>query len=239
MPGLSMQQIDRKTAVKGFAAALVDVGWLADDVCPYGVRIERFTEHNGKSAKKRLETARRVAKHRAGSADVTSDDPNGNAESVTGALAREEKRREERIEARANADPRAEDPEPEGHKPSAAGLACRAMRSAGMAGVNPGDPRLLALLEQGATREELESVAADAVARGKGFAWALKALEGRRADAAAIALAPKLENRAGEAAAAQSVAYLADQAAAAAAARTPEAQAARRAALAKLGRAAG
>ena len=80
--------------------------------------------------------------------------------------------------------------QPGGHEPTAAGLACRAMRSAGMAEVNPGDPRLLALLAQGATTAELQGVAADAVARGKGFAWALKALEGRRADAAAIALAP-------------------------------------------------
>lgn len=37
MPGLSMQQIDRKTGVKGFAAALVDVGWLVDDA--HGVRV--------------------------------------------------------------------------------------------------------------------------------------------------------------------------------------------------------
>jgi hypothetical protein len=93
MPGLSMQQIDRKTGVKGFAAALVDVGWLADDA--QGVALVRFTEHNGKSAKKRLETARRVAKHRAGSGEVTPDEDNGNADSVTDALAREEKRREE------------------------------------------------------------------------------------------------------------------------------------------------
>lgn len=93
MPGLSLQQIDRKTGVKGFAAALVDVGWLVDDAA--GVRIERFEEHNGKSAKKRLETARRVAKHRAGIEEVTPDQEIGNAESVTGALARERERERE------------------------------------------------------------------------------------------------------------------------------------------------
>lgn len=131
-----------------------------------------------------------------------------------------------------------EEPETEGHQPTAAGLACRAMRSAGMADVNPGDPRLLALLEQGASADELRGVAADAVTRGKGFAWALKALEGRRSDAAAIALAPRVDDKAGAEAVAQSAAYLAEQAAAAAAARTPEAQAARRAAMAKFGRAA-
>ena len=59
-----------------------------------------------------------------------------------------------------------------------------------MAAVNPSDPRLRALLAQGATAEELAGVAGEAVAKGKGFAWAMKALEGRRADAQAIALAP-------------------------------------------------
>ena len=81
--------------------------------------------------------------------------------------------------------------EAEGHKPTPAGAACLAMRQAGLSAVNPGDPRLLALLTQGATPEELASVAADAVSKGKGFAWALKALEGRRADALAISLAPR------------------------------------------------
>lgn len=71
-----------------------------------------------------------------------------------------------------------------------AGLACRAMREAGLTQTNPGDPRLLALLEQGATIAELRGVAMDAAAAGKGWAWALAALQGRRADAAKIALAP-------------------------------------------------
>lgn len=65
-----------------------------------------------------------------------------------------------------------------------------AMRKAGMAGTNPGDPRLLALIEQGATIEEFAGAAAEAVAREKGFAYALKVIEGRRADAAKISLPP-------------------------------------------------
>ena len=92
MPGLSMQQIDRKTGVKGFAAALVDIGWLADD--PQGVVIKHFEEHNGASAKKRLQTAKRVANHRNGNDDETPKEQIGNAQSVTPALAREEKREE-------------------------------------------------------------------------------------------------------------------------------------------------
>lgn len=81
-------------------------------------------------------------------------------------------------------------PEPNGHPPTPAGLACRAMRQAGLQAVNPGDPRLIALLEQGVTAEELTGVTAEAVAKAKGFAWVLTVVQARRAEAAAIELAP-------------------------------------------------
>ena len=92
MPGLSMQQIDRKTGVKGFAAALVDVGWLVDDA--HGVVIQHFEEHNGASAKKRAQTAKRVANWKSGNASETLDEREGNAASVSQPLAREEKKEE-------------------------------------------------------------------------------------------------------------------------------------------------
>lgn len=72
--------------------------------------------------------------------------------------------------------------------PTAAGIACLAMRHAGLTAVNPSDPRLLALLAQGATTDELADAASAAVARGKPFGWALACVEGRRSDAARIAL---------------------------------------------------
>lgn len=104
MPGLSTRQIDRKTGLQGIGQGLVNIGWLADH--PEGIRIVRFEEHNGKSAKKRASTAKRVADFRAGNADVTANEGVCNNDvtqqelqiehkSVTGALAREEKRREE------------------------------------------------------------------------------------------------------------------------------------------------
>lgn len=77
-----------------------------------------------------------------------------------------------------------------GFQPTKAGAICRAMRAAGMAQTNPGDPRLLALIEQGATEAEFVGIAGEAAAGGKGWAWVLKVLQARRADAAAIALAP-------------------------------------------------
>jgi uncharacterized protein YdaU (DUF1376 family) len=129
-------------------------------------------------------------------------------------------------------------PDLEGHSPTAAGLACRAMRAAGMPDVNPGDPRLLALLEQGATQAELSSVAEEGAKRGKGFAWALATLVGRRSDAAAIALAAPPPSTVASAEPVKTAALLAEMAQRASDAMSPESQQARRAALAKLGRAA-
>ena len=87
MPGLSLRQIDRKTGVQGFAAALCAIGWLVDH--PEGVRIVGFVEHNGASAKKRCQTAKRVAKHGLANALPTEKHEPTNADSVRGALARE------------------------------------------------------------------------------------------------------------------------------------------------------
>jgi hypothetical protein len=60
--------------------------------------------------------------------------------------------------------------------------------------VNLSDPRLTALLEQGATPDEFEGIAREAVEGHKGFAWVLAVLQSRRAEAAAITLAPKAED---------------------------------------------
>lgn len=79
-----------------------------------------------------------------------------------------------------------------GFVPTPAGSVCRAMRTAGMDAVNPGDPRLLALLEQGATEAEFVGITTEAVKGGKGWAWVLAVVERRRADAAVIALAPRV-----------------------------------------------
>lgn len=66
MPGLTLRQIDRKTGVPGFGAAMCEVGWLRDD--PQGVVIVKFEEHNGTSAKRRCTDAQRKANGRSMSA---------------------------------------------------------------------------------------------------------------------------------------------------------------------------
>ena len=92
MPGLTLRQIDRKTGVAGLAEALCTIGWIADH--PEGIRICNFQDHNGASAKKRSETARRVAKSRAGNADVTHNALQNKHTCDTGALAREREEKE-------------------------------------------------------------------------------------------------------------------------------------------------
>ena len=89
MRGLTTGAIDRKTGVKGIGDALCDIGWLADH--PEGVRIIHFDEHNGTSAKTRAVTAKRVAKHKSLTQAPLADQH----ETVSSALPREEKRRED------------------------------------------------------------------------------------------------------------------------------------------------
>jgi hypothetical protein len=76
--------LDRFTGVTGFAQAMRSVGWLAG--ADGAISFPRFAEHNGQTAKKRAETAIRVAKSR-------------NAKRVTNVTPKvlPEKRREEKI----------------------------------------------------------------------------------------------------------------------------------------------
>ncbi|MDB5975181.1 MAG: hypothetical protein JWR07_1941 [Nevskia sp.] len=94
LPGLSLRRIDSKTGIPGLGAALVSIGWIAE--VDGGIRIERFEEHNGASAKKRAVTAKRVANHRGGNDDVTPPALPDEAGGVTDALAREREEEEKR-----------------------------------------------------------------------------------------------------------------------------------------------
>lgn len=87
MPGLSIKGIDRSTGILGFGTALVAIGWIED--AEGGVRIIRFSDHNGESAKKRIQTAKRVAAFKS-NAKVTEDALLNIGDAVTDALPREE-----------------------------------------------------------------------------------------------------------------------------------------------------
>jgi hypothetical protein len=83
--------VDRITGVTGFAEAMTFAGWLEQEGSI--LRIPKFERHNGKTAKNRALTAKRVASHKV----KTNADGNdkGNAAIVSDALPREEKRRED------------------------------------------------------------------------------------------------------------------------------------------------
>ena len=88
-PSVTKMIIDRCAGVTGFAAAMESVGWL--EVTDAGVTLPNFSRHNGKTGKNRALTAKRVAEHK------KKGNEKGNGDSVTNALPREEKRREEDI----------------------------------------------------------------------------------------------------------------------------------------------
>lgn len=93
MPGLTLRQIDRKTGVQGFGAALCQIGWLEDN--PDGVRIVNFEEHNGTSAKRRCTDAQRKANVRNVSASDADKQRTESGQKTPNLGAREEKSREE------------------------------------------------------------------------------------------------------------------------------------------------
>jgi hypothetical protein len=98
-PSVSKKLLDRSVGVPGFCEHMKSVGWMAEaDGC---ISLPHFERHNGKTAKNRLLTAKRVASHKAGNAK-------GNAPTVTSALPKEEKRREDQnpLSAQEDIDPR-------------------------------------------------------------------------------------------------------------------------------------
>ena len=86
-PSVTKTLLDRNVAVAGFCDAMVSAGWMQDD--GETITLPNFHAHNGKTAKNRALTAKRVAKSKRESNDK------GNGDGVTRALPREEKRREE------------------------------------------------------------------------------------------------------------------------------------------------
>lgn len=75
--------------------------------------------------------------------------------------------------------------------PSEAGSACLQMRAAGIQGVNPSHPKLLALLAAGLTPNEIGEVAREPRSAGKGMAWVLAVAENRRREAANVTQFPR------------------------------------------------
>jgi hypothetical protein len=118
--GVTLALLDSIIGVSGFAQAMCNVGWLVSNES--GVSLPNFDRHNGRTAKERALTAKRVSKHKANAA------PNdkGNARTVTEALPREEKRREEEVRGEAATSPLPASP------PTRIGEICALLRRSGV-----------------------------------------------------------------------------------------------------------
>jgi hypothetical protein len=89
--GVTYALVDHVTGVTGFGEAMALTGWLEQSGSL--LRLPNFDRHNGKTAKNRALTAKRVAAHKVKS--NAEGNATGNAAIVSDALPREEKRREE------------------------------------------------------------------------------------------------------------------------------------------------
>lgn len=87
--GVTSALLDRVVGVTGFCDALIEVGWLV--VVDRDIYLPKFDRHNGKTAKSRAQTAKRVADHKS---KAEGSNAKGNAHSVTSALPREDDREE-------------------------------------------------------------------------------------------------------------------------------------------------
>ena len=97
-PSVSKKLLDRLVGVIGFCEHMKSVAWMieANGV----ISLPHFERHNGKTAKNRLLTAKRVANHKAGNGK-------SNASSVSGALPKEDvEKNKEPLSAREPVDPR-------------------------------------------------------------------------------------------------------------------------------------
>lgn len=92
-PGVTSALLDRIVGSPGFSKAMESVGWLL--VSDTGLSLPNFGRHNGKTAKERALTAKRVAAHKTNASGNAQDNDSGNGDSVTSALPREEKNKEE------------------------------------------------------------------------------------------------------------------------------------------------
>lgn len=88
-PSVSKKLLDRLVGVSGFCEFMIQVGWMIEALVLEEslISLPNFDRHNGKTAKKRLLTAKRVASHKA---TTEKGNAKGNASSVSGALPKED-----------------------------------------------------------------------------------------------------------------------------------------------------
>lgn len=88
-------------------------------------------------------------------------------------------------------------PEASPIKTTRIGLLCKRIRQdAKLMGVNPMDPRLIALLESGYTDDEIFAVCSEAAEGQKSWPWAFTVVQARKAEAGGVKQAPKQDRNA-------------------------------------------
>ena len=97
-PSVSKKLLDRLVGVTGFCEHMKSVAWMIESEGV--ISLPHFDRHNGKTAKNRLLTAKRVANHKASNGK-------SNAANVSGALPKEDvEKNKEPLSARGSVDPR-------------------------------------------------------------------------------------------------------------------------------------
>jgi len=88
-PSVTKKLLDRNVGVKSFCDCVINVGWMCEK--SNKISLPNFDRHNGKTAKNRALTAKRVSKHKKKSNGKANG--KGNGASVNSPLPKEEKRR--------------------------------------------------------------------------------------------------------------------------------------------------
>lgn len=144
---VTRKHIDEIARKRGFADALIEVGWLeGEDNC---LIFPNFERHNGESAKKRAEDADRKRKSREGRDEPSCQQDQVSQNLPDKSVTREEKRREEYISVEAAS------------VVTPAGALAKAARAAGI-DCQPAQPQIVALVEQGIAVETLTAACEEA-----------------------------------------------------------------------------
>lgn len=93
-PSVTKALLNSKLSVSGFCECMIAVGWMIESEGQ--ISLPNFDRHNGTTAKNRALTAQRVGSHKERKQRVTQNFEKSNAQSVTTALPREEKIREDK-----------------------------------------------------------------------------------------------------------------------------------------------
>lgn len=204
LDGYTLDDMDEEIGWRGFSEAMRDIGWLIED--GDGLEAPDYEEHNGPNAKRRALDASRKGRTRAAKSDeepppdppderttVRTKSGTVSASDADNLRNREEKRREEEKTTTphppagglAHADGSGTDnPEPQDLPPAV--QVAKALRKAGI-DANAHHPRLLALVQSGATVEEFLAFADKAKLTDNAFPYLLGCVEGERKRAAATA----------------------------------------------------